>query len=768
MLQDSFFKTNFIGQDGFTWWIGKIAPIEAQGKQVSGEGWGNRFKVRIIGYHPRGKSELKDADLPWAIALLPATAGTGAAGQGQTVKYRPGDSVVGFFIDGNNAQVPVIMGALGRTNDVSQDAPDPEDGFAPSTGWTKNVPTGDGTLDKGEANESNSNALKSPVLRKPTGDEISASKAFGSEEVVADTCDDSIFNNISSVLTNLSSNISSTTNLFTDIASATQSLETISNGLVNNMMGKLYTNMIPGLSTGLQSLYSSVLAATGSELAAIAAQKAMIGPIKKLQSGLDCLPGKIQSGLSSTIQGLLGKFLADSMVAGDCVAEQFTGSLLNEISNQISSDLSESLSGLSSILPGTFKVQDSLLSSADMFTSIGGLFDCNQNKSKCVGKVKKQKVGSGSFPVPNLLNTVSNITQSFNSVSSGTPSFPNPTCAEPSFCDSPSITFFGGDGEGGLGKLILGEFVENTPDLSQVTADVSRTASIIGVEITDPGSGYLVKPPLVSISDPCQLGYGAIARANIDSDSNSPTFGQIISVDIISEGENYPIGNDASDVISSDSTPVGVVDTIVVNSGSGYEDATITDSNGLEYNVTIGNGRIISAQPINNIAITNKPNIIIESLTGSGALIKPIIKELSIDPQGDIIQVIDCVGPETNFIVGYVNGKPYSGPFHLHPKRGVKMVGAVHVDTPHDVIYDTPAESLRQRISSGISTSTMINDSAVSTPNITPTTNVPTTPSETPSTPSPSTPPPSTPPSTPPPSTPPSTPPSGGGGYGGY
>ena len=750
MLQDSFFKTNFIGQDGFTWWIGKIAPIESQGKQVDGAGWGNRFKVRIIGYHPRSKSELRDADLPWALTLLPATAGTGGANKGQSVKYRPGDSVVGFFIDGNNAQVPVIMGALGRTNDVSQDAPDPEDGFAPQTGFSKKVPTGDGTLDKGESNESNRNSLKSPVLRKATGDEISASKGFGSVEVAADTCDDSILNSISSVLTNLSSSVATSTNLFTDIASATQSIETISNGLVNNMMNKLYSNMIPRLTGGLESLYATVFAVTKSELAGIAAQKAMVGPIKNLQSGLDCLPGKIQSGLSSTIRGLLGKFLADSMVAGDCVAEQFTGGLLNEISNQISSDLAAPLSGLSSILPGSFKVQDTLLSSADMFTSIGGLFDCNQNKSKCVGKVKKQKIGSGSLPVPNLLNTISNVTDAFNSVSSGTPSFPNPACAEPSFCDSPSVTFFGGDGEGGLGKLILGEFVENTPGLSQVTADVSRTASIIGIEITDPGTGYLVKPPLVSISDPCELGYGAIARANIDSNPNSATFGQITSVDIISEGENYPVGNDASDVITSDNTPVGVVDTIVANSGSGYEDATAIDSNGVEYNVTIGDGRIVSVQPINNIAITNKPNIVIESSTGSGALIKPIIKELSVDPQGEIIQVIDCVGPETNFVVGFINGQPYYGDYHVMPD-GKKMTGVTHSDGDQ-VIYDTPQESLN----------------IVLNMNMTATTNVTTTPTVTTDTTSSAPVVDNTPPSTPPSTPPPSDPPSGGGGYGGY
>ena len=42
--------------------------------------------------------------------------------------------------------------------------------------------------------------------------------------------------------------------------------------------------------------------------------------------------------------------------------------------------------------------------------------------------------------------------------------------------------------------------------------------------------------------------------------------------------------------------------------------------------------------------------------------------------------------------VGWVKGKPYYGPYHIH--RGRKMVGAKHISRPHDYIYDTKEASL--------------------------------------------------------------------------
>ena len=59
--------------------------------------------------------------------------------------------------------------------------------------------------------------------------------------------------------------------------------------------------------------------------------------------------------------------------------------------------------------------------------------------------------------------------------------------------------------------------------------------------------------------------------------------------------------------------------------------------------MSISDGKIISAIPINSIEISNIPKITIVSSTGSGALIKPIIGRLPLTPQGEIIQIIDCV-----------------------------------------------------------------------------------------------------------------------------
>ena len=73
--------------------------------------------------------------------------------------------------------------------------------------------------------------------------------------------------------------------------------------------------------------------------------------------------------------------------------------------------------------------------------------------------------------------------------------------------------------------------------------------------------------------------------------------------------------------------------------------------------------------------------------------------------QGQIRQVIDCVTPRGADIVGFVNGEPYYGPFHVHPSTGAKMVGVAHTTTPHAIIYDTPQESRTSRSLGATSTS---------------------------------------------------------------
>ena len=154
------------------------------------------------------------------------------------------------------------------------------------------------------------------------------------------------------------------------------------------------------------------------------------------------------------------------------------------------------------------------------------------------------------------------------------------------------------------------------------------------------------------------------------------------------------------------------------------------------------------------IPVKDLPVLSIQSSTGFGAVIKAQITPRP-DYQGEIRQVIDCVSPRDG-IVGFINGEPYYGPFHIHPQTGLKMVGAAHTTAPHAIIYDTPAQSRGSNVVIAGSTNIPTVSSAVSVsgPSGTPTS----TTSSTPSTMGPTGSPPSSPPSTPP-SSPPSTPP---------
>ena len=88
----------------------------------------------------------------------------------------------------------------------------------------------------------------------------------------------------------------------------------------------------------------------------------------------------------------------------------------------------------------------------------------------------------------------------------------------------------------------------------------------------------------------------------------------------------------------------------------------------------------------------------------SGAIIKGQLLPRP-DYQGEVKQVIDCISPRNAGIVGFVNGEPYYGPFHVHPTTGAKMVGVAHTTSPHAIIYDTPQESRTSRSSMVTSTS---------------------------------------------------------------
>jgi hypothetical protein len=88
-------NNNFAGLNGFIWWMGEIRDTA----DVLGVG---RARVRVFGWY----DDIPDVDLPWAQAMYPINAAHTFSAPTE------GEWVVGFFLDGESGQYPVMMGVL--------------------------------------------------------------------------------------------------------------------------------------------------------------------------------------------------------------------------------------------------------------------------------------------------------------------------------------------------------------------------------------------------------------------------------------------------------------------------------------------------------------------------------------------------------------------------------------------------------------------------------------------------------------------------------
>ena len=91
-------KNNFAGKDGFIWWTGAVEDRQDPLKL-------GRCRVRCLGWHSPNKMELPTKFLPWAIPSIPIN-------MPNVYTPREGDMVFGFFLDGENAQQPVMLGSF--------------------------------------------------------------------------------------------------------------------------------------------------------------------------------------------------------------------------------------------------------------------------------------------------------------------------------------------------------------------------------------------------------------------------------------------------------------------------------------------------------------------------------------------------------------------------------------------------------------------------------------------------------------------------------
>ena len=130
---------DFFGDD-VSFWAGKIVNVDENPTQrtlMSGGSWGFRYRVRLIADYSNNDT-VSDDEVFVAQALLPLTAGTGAAGRSESLKVSQGDMVLGVFL-GPDRTAPFIISAFPRTTLVPKDG---KGKFASESGFTREVKAG--------------------------------------------------------------------------------------------------------------------------------------------------------------------------------------------------------------------------------------------------------------------------------------------------------------------------------------------------------------------------------------------------------------------------------------------------------------------------------------------------------------------------------------------------------------------------------------------------------------------------------------------------
>ena len=726
MIENNLLKSNFLGRDGFRWWIGQIPPAKTWALQWKKRpnAWGNRVRVRIMGYHPQNTSELADEDLPWATVILPTNNGSGKAGFKKPIRVNPSDICIGFFLDGDDAQQPVIIGVIGNSRYAVNKKEGP---FQPFSGYTPETEPGNKTIVKNETGD-DSQDTDSPVvnldkdkvekLKETTGKEYrSTSSAVGSCVPLAGT------NAQTEMQTEIKNSVADVKNATGQerakiIAETSKKLTGISNSFTGDLTKNAASTLGGKLNSGLKRKYTEVyaltLAATQNtaiaKKAGTAAQKAMLGPVASLQKKLPCVIEAVGNSMLPDITSLLTSLLDNVVNFTPCIADQFSGAIFNKVISGIGDALGPELGGVGKILYGFDMIGD-LRGKAEGLLGLQEAIKCVSPQTAevessiwCLGKGPMNMPGVTGEAIMSIANAAQSLQEAAGAPGGiaagllGQFDFLNPNVSTEGFssilgecytgpplnCKGMQVKIFGSDGQGSIAEPIIGALVGD--------ALAQQTGSLIGIKLTNPGQGYTV-PPLVEITDNCNQGYGANARAVIDYDPQSPTYQQVIDIYIVTPGENYPVIEE-----NTGDKEYTVDHVIVISPGEGYkEEDIIQDNVGNEYvKILDTNGKILNVIPpdpanVNLIPVKDIPLLTIESETGFGAIIKPQIAPRPAY-QGKITQVIDCISPRDG-IVGFINGDPYYGDFHIHPTTGMKMVGVAHTTTPHAIIYDTPAES---------------------------------------------------------------------------
>jgi len=578
MIEESLLKSNYLGRDGFIWWIGQVAPAKVWRNEKSdydSQGaWAYRCKVRIIGYNTFNRNILSDEDLPWAHVMVDPADGSAQGGFGAVHNLTGGETVIGFFLDGEDAQQPVIIGAIYRNENVKsfELKEENEDRYVAFTGHTGNLiqgltqikPRNIASLVTPSSSETPpENVTTNSGKKDPPSIEREKEENTGKDQLLKSDAATSKFDKLKDV-TIVNEN-GCENNLIGKITRILQDFIAFVNGIekyidvyidpiLNTVIDMTYQVrrfaskiigvvkfMVNNMRTAIMKLIGCLFSQTVG-LFPIPFQIPISEATKNILNIIFCLFEKLLPLLIDFITNLLNNMIGNAINAAACAAEEFTAGILSKLMNLIEELLDPVMSGLDWLIGGLSQISSVLSQASSIANQILSFIGCDTLKCKTPSEWSS-RFGPSKTSADNWNRTLSNLNVlkgvndnidealGFLSIF-GSSSTPFLDCSEKtknpknqkdvtappigvkySYCLPPEVKIVG-DGFN-----------------AQAFAVVGNNSGILSIEILNSGHSYS-KSPTVEIIDKTNHGSGAKAKSII-------TNGKVTEIYVTSSGSGY-------------------------------------------------------------------------------------------------------------------------------------------------------------------------------------------------------------------------------------
>ena len=616
MLNQSFVKSHFFGRE-YIWWVGQIASEVSWKDNITGVpekdnknllGMGERYRVAIMGYQPFDRNEVTDDELLWGYVEYPVTAGSGGRSSGASSNLAQGDIVRGYWLDGDEAQIPIITAVLGRNEyqDIAKNNPEnvrfvPYSGFLPDdyVPFYAQRSFDGGDFFSQKSPEGNGGILEFPgsQVGKPNNDKVTESVTASNStiELASECASEELSQPIaesedceSIPIGRIQKQIQ---NLIIEIRRIQKSIYTY-NAAAKNQIGEYQkfidekiNKAIRFVSGGLKWVFlqieKNVINTVNMRL-----KETYFFLFPNERPGLKLAVDNINDliaclfrRLIGSLLELVGKFIKDALKkvidAGQCLAENFISAIIGSIIRPIQDIINGALSDITSLINTAASIGSDIF---NLIVDVLSFLSCD-DKPKC-SSINEWNILSGGGKliqpdIESIKNKIGNI--SLDNI------FSTAGCnIGPKLLGPPNIDFIGGEG-------------------AQGNAIISSDGELLGVDIVNPGINFTTDA-IAKVVDIGGKGKGAVI---------TPVVGTVID----SQGREQ----------------TGVVDVIVNESGTGYlpipngstgaggftfsepEDTVVKRSNG-DFETPLPPGNLVTVNTNDEVTLPPTTRVITEPI----------------------------------------------------------------------------------------------------------------------------------------------------------